>query len=420
MADNDLDDQTLRDLLETALGAERASEVLPLRGTERAPMAWHTHHGDADPERTRLAVSDAVAAGAHGVTLQLAAPGFSGLPMRYDAIAHALAGIDFAEIAVTLAAGDQYVGALQCLTALWDAQSVPKPARWGGAPADPLGTLAATGALEAELWPTLDIMGSIVANVLDDAPNATRCLADGRVYHEAGAGAVLELAAMLATLAEYRRTLEVEGLKPEYVFASLTVGLSISAECDLSMAKLHAARQLTEQLTDGQRLPIHVTSSARMFRASPPATRLWLNARAAVAIAQVDADCAVLLPHSWANGQTDVAAQRVALHLLAQATTLPSVSRSLTAAAHMAAAAWSEFERIEADGGLARMLMAGTFQQRVALDAQRQDGPVAQYAAPPWLAELDLPPSQPMTASPPRTPITDAQTRTIPVGNDRG
>ena len=78
-------------------------------------------------------------------------------------------------------------------------------------------------------------------------------LADGRPYHEAGAGEAQELGCVIATGIEYLRLLEAEGLSLEEARDEIAFLLAADADEFLTLAKFRALRRLWARVEVGLR-----------------------------------------------------------------------------------------------------------------------------------------------------------------------
>ena len=368
-----------------------AAAAAPLLARANA-AGWDVRplHAAASPAAVAAAIAEDLAGGACSIALKLATPGEFGLPPRYEAIAAALAGVPLDRIEVSLLCGDQYFGAAQTMMALWEATGRPGYEMRAGIFADPLGALARTGGLEAGLWPSLELLGQFVAANMEAWPKVRLLLADGALYHDAGASEAQELAAMLASTVEYIRVLDFDGVTAADLFPHLTLGLA--ADCDLfaTIAKLRAARLLLARLADSlgasaaaANVQLWVTSSQRMLTTRALHGNVLRNTIAALGAAAGGADVITVLPHDWAAGQPGPPARRLArntLLLLSEESGLARVLdpgagsgaiESLTDA--LARRAWALFQEIEVAGGMAKALLSGKVQEGIADTAARRE-----------------------------------------------
>ncbi len=249
--------------------------------------------------------------------LRLAAPGQSGLPTRLDAVSAALDGVHLGLVPVGFLAGDQYFGALQCLMALWDQHGIAAASRRARLNADPLGTLASTGALEQDLYSTLEVLGHFIGQNIDDMLSVSLLLADGRPWHDAGASEAEELAATLATAVEYLRSAQFEGVPATRLLPRLSIALGADADVLLTIAKFRAMRLLLRRLAlsleageTWQRVTIEATTSERMLSAVDCETNILRNTLAVAAAALGGANTITALPHTVRCGEADAGARR--------------------------------------------------------------------------------------------------------------
>lgn len=413
------------------------------RGTQAEPRPWdiRQRHAGADPAAVAAEIAEDVAGGVTSVTLQLAVPGQFGLPARMEAIAEAVGGIDLAQVPVGLMAGDQYLGALQCLYQLWQDRGLEGAARRGALDADPLGTLARTGALEEGLWPTLDTLAQLLESNLGAEPNVGLLLADGRPYHEAGASPALELAAMLATFVAYLRLAEAEAsLPPERVVPQLGLALAVDDDFLMGMAKLRAARRLVWRVLEAcgagdsaWQMRLAATTSERMLTRLDPHTNILRTTVAAAAAGLAGADAVTVLPFTWALGAPDAFARRIARNvqvILIEESGLARVADpaggSFTIEAltdQLGRKAWELFQAIEAAGGMPEALASGRIADDVARaaaaeaemvrDGRRKILGVTAYPskAPAALAVAPHPTPVPLSAATTRIPPIAARRR---------
>jgi methylmalonyl-CoA mutase len=243
---------------------------------------------------------------------------------------------------------------------------------------DPIGVLAQRGSLD-EPWPA---RAKLVSETVKDlAPDFRGPFveADGRVWHDAGAGEALELAAVLATGVAYLRALD--SLGDDILCRSIGVTLAADEDMFLTLAKFRAMRLLWSRVLEASGLPaaplkLHAETSWRMMNASDAHMNI-LRATAAVFGAGLGgADSITVLPFSLAQGLPNAFARRIARNtqsiLLAEsnlwrvsdpahgAGAIENLTRSLCERA------WADFQRIESEGGIVGSLGSGALQSRIA------------------------------------------------------
>lgn len=213
--------------------------------------------------------------------------------------------------------------------------------------------------------------------------------ADGRVFHNAGATEAQELGAILAGgVAHLRLFAEA---RQALIYAVRHVGFALAVDQDqfLSMAKIRALRLLWARALEAAEVEpnparIHAETSYRMMTAADPETNILRTTLAAFAAGAGGADSVSVLPHTIAHGLPAGFARRIARNaqlILQKESRIDFVSDPASGAGSIEAltqslceAAWPEFQRIEAEGGLLQSLASGRLQARIrAAAAQRAE-----------------------------------------------
>jgi methylmalonyl-CoA mutase len=107
---------------------------------------------------------------------------------------------------------------------------------------DPIGAMAAQGRMSASWDAVAQRMGDTLNHLIAQGFAGRAFLADGRVYHEAGASEAQELAAVLATGIGTLRALEVRGHSLDAARRAISFLLVADADEFLTVAKLRALR----------------------------------------------------------------------------------------------------------------------------------------------------------------------------------
>ncbi len=237
-------------------------------------------------------------------------------------------------------------------------------------------------------------------------------LADGRPYHEAGAGEAQELACVIATGVEYLRLLEQEGLSLEEGQGEIAFLLAADADEFLSLSKFRALRLLwarIETMCDLTPKPIrlHAETSFRMMTRYDPWVNILRAAMGVFAAGIGGADTITALPFTLALGLPDEFARRIARNMqliLIHEAKLADVAdpaagagsfEALTEA--LCARAWALFQKIEEYGGMAAALRAGFPQNEISASAHarreaiaRRERAITGTSAFPFLAEAPV------------------------------
>ena len=237
-------------------------------------------------------------------------------------------------------------------------------------------------------------------------------LADGRVYHEAGAGEAQELACVIATAVAYLRVLEAEGLSLEEARAEIAFLLAADADEVLSLSKFRALRRLWARVETACGLSpkpvrLHAETAFRMMTRYDPWVNILRATMAVFAAGAGGADAITVLPFTLALGLPDDFARRIARNtqlLLIQESNLARVADPAAGAGSFEALtdalceeAWRLFQSFEAQGGMLKSLQAGVPQREIAVAAAARREAIAQRSlaitgtsAFPFLAEAPV------------------------------
>ncbi len=378
------------DGLATALAPGSAPFTRSTATRMAAPSGWRIGQlaSETTPQALAARIQEDLIGGVDAVTIRIAAPGQSGLPADFKAIEAMLSALPTAPPLLSLMPGGHAIHAALSLIAL--ARQAQPPVRLAGLGIDPLGVLARTGELHLM---RRDGVG-FQLGVPWLPPPITTLLADTRPYHDAGASDSQELAALLVTLTAYLRAAEGEGLPPADALPRIAIAMATDADLFGSIAKLRAARRLVWRMADAcgageaaGRVALTVSTSERMMTRRDP----WLNilraTAACAAAAMGGADEIIVLPFTWALGQPDAFARRIARnvglvlreeaglgHILDPAGGSWYVERLSDQLAHQA---WTTFQAWETAGGLPALLLNGRMQDDIAAVAEARAEAVA-------------------------------------------
>lgn len=348
-----------------------------------------------DPsEANRIALAD-LENGASGLTLVMAgaatARGYGLAAETLDDLDRTLEGVMLDLISLRVEAGPRGRAIAATLTALAQRRKLD-PARlhieFGG---DPISHYARTGRMtDAASLGRMLVEG---ARGLRAAGFRTQSfIADGRAFHEAGAGEAQELACVLASAVQTMRMMTEAGFSVEAARDEISFLLVADADQFLTLAKFRALRRLwarVEQAMEIAPKPIslHAETAWRMTTKRDP----WVNLlRATVAVFSAGvggADSVTVLPFTAALGLADDLARRIARNtqlVLLEESNLARVADPAAGAGGIATltdelceAAWRLFQQIEREGGLLASLGAGAIQSRIAASAAERAKSIA-------------------------------------------
>ncbi len=299
----------------------------------------------------------------------------------------ALAGIDLDLISLRIDAGARAADLAPPFAAIARNRSLTSASLDVDFGHDPVGHLARTGILPpgrgvAEMHKLL--RGAGFAGHL--------FLADGRPYHEAGAGEAQELGCVIATGVEYLRLLEANGLSLEEARDEIAFLLAADADEFLSLAKFRALRLLWARVESACGLTpkpmcLHAETAFRMMTKYDPWVNILRTAMGVFCAGVGGADAVAVLPFTLALGLPDEFARRIARNMqliLIHEAKLARVADPAAGAGSFEALtdelckrAWRLFQNFEAQGGMIASLRAGVPQREIATAAAARHAAVA-------------------------------------------
>lgn len=336
-----------------------------------------------DAKVTNARILDDLAGGVSSITLQMAAPGQSGLEARATAIEAALADVHLEMLDVTVEAGEDYIGAAQSLMGVWSSRGIDNALCRGAIHGDPVGAFARAGSIEGGLYASIETIGHFISSNVGDRPQVTLALADGRLHHDAGATDAQELAAIVATAVTYARAAERSGCSLAQTWPTLHAAVALDADLFTGIAKLRAVRRLLWRVVDAagagslaSQMKVTAETSARMMSSREPYVNLLRTTVAAMAGAMGGADALIVRPFTSSAGVPDAFAHRMARNtqiMLQEESGLGVVADPAGGSWYiehltdqLAQKAWSIFQGLEANGGIEEALKSGQWQQQVA------------------------------------------------------
>ncbi|OYW54507.1 MAG: methylmalonyl-CoA mutase [Hyphomicrobium sp. 32-62-53] len=385
---------TPADALPHATGSVPGAAPLT-RGTHATPngLGWdiRQYHSGTDPKSINAAILEDLNGGTTSIALSIA--GGNGLDLSTQALSAALDGVLLDICPVTLDAHENAPAAAKALIAVWEKQGLAPAQRRGGFGFDPLGTLAVFGALSKPLDDALAEAAAVMASA-KDMPGVTALTVDGHAYHCAGATEAQELAATLATTVAYLRAADKAGIAPTDALPKIAINLAVDADQFLAIAKLRAARRLVWRVAEAsgagdaaKSVHFDAVTSWRMLAKRDPWTNIIRTAIACAGGALGGADSITVLPFTFPLGETDSFARRVARNIQIVCQEESYLGRVVDPAGgswyvekltdDLAQKAWSLFQDIEKQGGMAAALQSGYVQAEIAKSAETKAKAIA-------------------------------------------
>ena len=391
---------SLDDLVARSIDGLDIEPLFPRRDAD-APRPWRTTPAWAVAQRVDH--PDAEAAGKHALaeleggadalTLVFSGSPFSrgfGFAANCD-LDLVLEGVELDLIGLRLDAGTDTLAATKALCALVESRTLTSAALRIDLGFDPIG-LGARGGEPARF----DELGEMLALSKGAGLAGRLLMADGRPWHEAGAGEALELAAILATGVAYLRKLEDAGFSLDAARDAVAVLLAIDADVFLGLAKVRAMRRLWARIEtacslETKPLRLHAETSWRMMTRRDPWTNVMRATAATFAAGLGGVDAITVLPFTLPLGLPDEPARRLARNVqrvLLDEANLAMVDDPAAGAGGFEALtdglcerAWALFREIEAEGGIEVSFSAGKLQARCAQAAATRAGKVANLSA---------------------------------------
>ncbi|MER8907215.1 methylmalonyl-CoA mutase subunit beta [Mesorhizobium sp. M0854] len=371
---------------------ERSVTAEPVvRANPGSPWIVSQRIDDPDIGRASAQALEDVAQGATGLSLVFeGAPNAFGygLPRTAEALEGVLDGVPLNRIQIRIDAHPWSRAVADWLVAfLTKRRSDPAKLNLSFG-IDPAAIFAGTGRLRMSIEALQASMPQSLAHFFSMGVPGVLLEADGRVFHNAGATEAQELGTMLASAVSYLRLFEKA--RQPLVYAAPHIGFALSVDQDqfVSTAKVRALRRLWARVQEACSIPpssasIHAETSFRMMTAADPETNILRTTIAAFAAAAGGADSIAILPHTIAYGLPAGFARRVARNaqlIMANESHIDHVADPVCGSgavealtAELCAAAWQEFQQIEAEGGVLTSLEQGHIQRRVQAASARRN-----------------------------------------------
>lgn len=365
-------------LCERSAGAQAYPRSVPT-----VPWAIVQRVDDPDVGRAKAQVAEDLAQGATGLALVFeGAPNAFGygLPNSAQALEAVLEDVPLNRIHLRIDVHPSSRAMADWLVALLTRRRVD-PARLNVSfGIDPAATFAGTGRLRMSIAALQASMPQSLAHFFAMGVPGVLLEADGRVFHNAGATEAQELGIMLASAVAHLRLFEEA--RQALVYAAPHIGFALSVDQNqfLSMAKIRALRALWARVQQACSIPaspavVHAETSYRMMAAKDPETNILRTTIACFSAAAGGADSISVLPHTIAHGLPAGFARRIARNaqlIMTRESHVDHVNDPARGSGSVEAlteglcdAAWVEFQRIEAEGGILDSLHDGHIQARV-------------------------------------------------------
>ena len=309
---------------------------------------------------------------------------------NFDAL---LDGVDLQSVSVCLDPGSEalttaaaYIASLQ---RRGGAEAIDFQSLRGGLGADPLGTLAKSGGLPGGRNQQYEHAVALAQWCTKKAPGLRAMLVDTRVYHEAGASEVQELAYAIATGVVYLRKLVEAGMNVDAAAQQIAFSICVSDDFFSELAKLRAARWLWSRVvtaSGGEESSAAMWMHCRTSGFSASERDPWVNMLRATnqtaAAALGGANSIATTPFDSVIGPANELSRRVARNTQIVLRDESHLAHVVDAAGgswyieqrtdDLANKAWALFQEIESNGGFETELTLGRVTEAVTSVAERR------------------------------------------------
>jgi len=319
--------------------------------------------------------------------------GFGGLPITsLSDVQTALSGIDIAKIPVHIEADLGLPAVLAMCAAMAERSGVSTDRLQGAIATDPLGLLLANGSLPFGLATAFDRMHLTASWAAEHTPELRSIAVRSRVFHDAGADSVLELACAVASGVEYVRAMIQRGMAVDAAARQVWFSLSSGTRFFMEVAKFRAARILWATAVNAfggselaQTMVLHVRTSAYAVTAVDPYVNMLRTTTEALAGGVGGCNSMHVGCFDEAIRPPDEFSRRIARNTQIVLQSEAHIPRVMDPAGgswyvealtdEVAQKSWQVFQEIESSGGMGPAILNGEIQKRIEeVGARRAEG----------------------------------------------
>ncbi len=246
---------------------------------------------------------------------------------------------------------------------------------------DPFAALARTGSLPTDLQSSLARIADVASHAASAFPKAKTINVRGYVYHSGGASNAQEIGCSLAAAVEYMRALTSAGLSADAAANQLAFLIASDADFFLSIAKIRALRKAWGRIAEvcgaeHRTTYVSAITAPRMMSQRDPWVNILRTTVACFAAGVAGADSITVLPFDFGLGVPSDLGRRIARNTQIVLQEEASLARVMDPAGgawmfeqltdELADKAWSFFQEIENQGGMAKALTSGFIAQSFA------------------------------------------------------
>jgi methylmalonyl-CoA mutase len=343
-----------------------------VRSAHAAPVPWEIRQRVWPDVEGSSAVKE-LESGATGLLIELPAGADTA---RLEKILEGVY-VDLAPVSLAAPRGSDGIEGARLLSEFWDRRDIAAEARTGTLGVDPIGAWTRSGGA-GDLTAGLDAAAALVNELSASAPTARVAVADGTLWHDAGATIAQELAWTLAAATQTVRVMIAAGVDAPHAFRTIEFRWAATADQFETIAKLRAARRLWARIAEVSDLDPadramyqHAEGSKTMMARYDPWVNTLRSTVACFAAAMGGADAVTIWPHDiLAISGGSALGRRVARNTQSVLQAESHLSRVIDPAGgswyvehltdDLARAAWPLLQRIEAAGGVDAALTSGS------------------------------------------------------------
>jgi methylmalonyl-CoA mutase len=392
------------------------------RGTRSVPAPWEVRQR-VWPEVEGSSARTELESGATGVLVEL--PDRAAADML--ATAHDGVHLEMAPVSIATPGDDDGIAAAHLMIDRWDTSGTRLADRAGTLGGDPVGAWARSGGA-SDLETGLARLAELAGRVAEHPPAVRAYVADGTVWHDAGATTAQELAWSIAAAVATLRSLAATGIPLAAAAARTEFRWAADADQFTTIAKLRAARQLWARVAEVAGLTPeqsasyhHVESSRAMLTRYDTWTNALRSTLACFGAGVGGADAVTVWPHDAmvipggsAHGRRIARNTQTVLQSEAHLWRVLDLAGGSwyveTLTAELAAKAWAEVQRVDAVGGLVTAITDGHLHRALDTALAERSARIATRRQPlTGLSEFPdigepAPPAAPASAPPAGTP----------------
>ncbi len=283
---------------------------------------------------------------------------------------------------IELDAGSRWTDAATALVAVWERRGIAGAAARGLLGADPLGAAASSGDTSG-IVAKLALVDHWAVSMAAAYPAVRTVVVDGGRYHDAGASDGQEIGFSIACGVAYLRSMTNAGLDIADAFGQLEFRVSATADQFATIAKIRALRRGWARVAEVAGVPeaagattIHAVTSRAMMTQYDPWVNLLRTTVACFSAGVAGADSITVLPYDAVSGsEPSGLGERLTRNTQSVLALESNLSRVIDPAGgswyveqltnDIAAAAWSDFQEVEATGGFVAAVGAGLIRSRI-------------------------------------------------------